>query len=190
MQVYNDFLKPLSDRLVGLICSILTLPILLLLMALIRLGSPGNPLFVQIRVGRNGQHFKIYKLRSMVINDGRQISADAGDKRVTPIGRIIRKTSLDELPQFWNLAFGDMSLIGPRPDLPQQKELYSDQEWNARHQVKPGVTGLAQALLRSKATVPQRKRLDLFYAEKISVGLDVIIVFKTIKTLFGKNLQT
>lgn len=190
MKIYNAFFKPLCDRSVGVVFSLLTLPLILVLLLLIRAGSPGKPIFVQIRVGRFGRHFKIFKLRSMVVNDGRQISADAGDKRVTPIGRFIRKTSLDELPQFWNLALGDMSLIGPRPDLPQQVELYQSWEWAARNQVRPGITGLSQALLRSKATVSQRKRLDLFYASKASFLLDVKIVIKTFQTLFGRDLQT
>jgi lipopolysaccharide/colanic/teichoic acid biosynthesis glycosyltransferase len=177
------------DRITGFILSLLTLPPILLFMILIRLESKGFPIFIQTRVGKNTKPFRIFKLRSMRLNDGRQFSTLSNDRRVTYIGKIVRKSSIDELPQFWNLLIGNMSLVGPRPDVQAQKEIYTLSEWQVRHLVKPGITGLAQALLRSSATVNQRKRLDIFYAQKSSLGLDIYIVFKTLKTLFAKNLQ-
>lgn len=189
MSTYRLLVKPIMDRVAGIVFTVLLLPLILIFMIMIRLETAGFPLFSQRRVGLNTNTFNIFKLRSMRINDGRQFSTAVNDDRVTRIGQIIRKTSIDELPQFWNLLNGKMSLIGPRPDVPEQRDLYTHDEWIGRHQVKPGITGLSQALLRSKATVNQRKRLDLFYARKCNFYLDVYIVRKTLKNLFAKNFQ-
>ena len=103
------------------------------------------------------------------------------------MGKVLRASSLDELPQLWNIAIGDMSFIGPRPDVPQQKSLYSEQEWQIRHSVRPGITGLAQATLRSDATPEQRKALDLQYVRENSLGLNVSIVFKTVQQVVRRR---
>jgi len=112
---------------------------------------------------------------------------NAGDTRITPVGRILRKTSLDELPQLLNVLKGEMSLVGPRPDTPGQEGDYSPEDWVRRHQVRPGITGLAQAKARQAATPEERLRLDLEYVERASVGLDVKILLMTVKQVVGKG---
>lgn len=143
----------------------------------------GRPiLFCQDRVGQDGKEFKMYKFRSMV-NNASSIGpyhTEIGDFRITPVGRFLRRTSLDELPQLFNVLLGDMSLVGPRPDLPEQKKLYSNREWATRCSVKPGITGLAQATIRSDCTFEERKVLDLEYAENHTLFLDFKILNLTL----------
>jgi lipopolysaccharide/colanic/teichoic acid biosynthesis glycosyltransferase len=103
------------------------------------------------------------------------------DSRITPVGRFIRRSSIDELPQLINVLKGEMSIVGPRPDVLKQKSEYSDEEWLKRLSVKPGITGLAQATLRSSATPEQRKRLDLDYVEQQSMWLDIKVIILTLK---------
>lgn len=123
----------------------------------------------------------MYKFRSMRVDADRigGYSTATNDPRITGIGRFIRRTSLDELPQLLNVIKGDMSLVGPRPDVPKQRFLYSDEEWLMRHQVRPGVTGLAQATLRSTGTEDERKALDLEYVQRRSLRLDLWILVLT-----------
>lgn len=112
------------------------------------------------------------------------------DSRITNIGKIMRKTSLDEIPQLLNILQGHMSFVGPRPDVPKQRELYSEEQWNKRLSVKPGITGLAQASIRSSGTHDDRTELDLKYVDSISLVSDIKIIFKTVETvLFGKNVN-
>ena len=156
----------------------------------IRLESPGPALFVQNRVGQKGREFKIYKFRSMRIDSERHGAqfATAGDERITRIGRFIRKTRLDELPQFWNILKGDMSLIGPRPE---QKAFVENFEhsipfYNYRHIVKPGISGWAQVMQGYTAdndTTQIKVEYDFYYIKHFSFSLDVLIFFKTIKTM-------
>ena len=125
----------------------------------------------------------------MVINAeslGGYSTADR-DPRITAIGRFIRRTSLDELPQLLNVLFGEMSIVGPRPDVPAQRSLYTDDEWTVRHSVRPGITGLAQSTLRSEATTEQRKAMDLEYAKNVSFALDVRIILMTIRQVVFKG---
>ncbi len=150
----------------------------------------GRPiLFRQRRVGRGGCEFGMYKFRSMV-KDAAAIGpyhTSANDPRITRTGRFIRRTSLDELPQLFNVLLGDMSLVGPRPDVPAQRALYTEADWAARCSVRPGVTGLAQALLRSEASAEQRLSLDLQYVREHSVLLDLKIMLWTAARLTGKG---
>ena len=111
----------------------------------------------------------------------------AGDPRITPVGRFIRRTSLDELPQLLNVLLGDMSLVGPRPDVPAQRSLYSDDQWAERCSVRPGITGMAQALLRSECTEAQRLEQDLRYVHEQNLWLDLKIMALTLKRLSGKG---
>lgn len=189
--LYSVFFKNLIDRLVGLIGTIISFPIVLFIIILIKLESRGPGIFKQIRVGKNTRNFNIYKLRTMTYNPSNTGSyfTHQNDTRITRIGKILRITSLDELPQFWNLLLGDMSLIGPRPDLPIQKTNYTNDEWSHRHKIKPGITGLAQAIKRSNCTEKQRKRLDFFYVNNINVFLDCYIVLKTFKILIRRGVQ-
>ncbi|MFD0667643.1 sugar transferase [Ramlibacter sp. MAHUQ-53] len=150
----------------------------------------GRPiLFRQVRVGRGGREFGMYKFRSMVKNAAAigPYHTSANDPRITRTGRFIRRTSLDELPQLLNVLAGDMSLVGPRPDVPAQRALYTEADWAARCSVRPGVTGLAQALLRSEATEAQRLALDLQYVREHSVLMDLKIMLWTAGRLTGKG---
>lgn len=125
----------------------------------------------------------------MVINAeslGGYSTADC-DPRITPIGRFIRRTSLDELPQLLNVLVGDMSIVGPRPDVPAQRSFYTEDEWMVRHSIRPGITGLAQSTMRSEATKEQRKAMDLEYANNASLALDARIILMTIKQIIFKG---
>jgi lipopolysaccharide/colanic/teichoic acid biosynthesis glycosyltransferase len=191
--------------------AIFALPLLLLLALLVRLSSPGPILCRQIRVGRNGQHFVFYKFRSMRVapedpvhqqyasslvagegeavtgRDGHKVYKLVDDSRVTPIGRFLRRTSLDELPQLLNVFRGEMSLVGPRPCLPFEWQLYKD--WQKRRlAVTPGMTGLWQVTGRSYVTFEDMVLLDLFYIANWSFAVDVRLLLRTVPVMiFGKG---
>ncbi len=174
-------MKRLFDIVVALITLVLIAPVLFTVAVYIAIET-GRPIFYrQQRVGLGGKPFTIIKFRSMVQNADRigGYSTRLGDPRITRSGRVLRKTSLDELPQLWNVLVGEMSIVGPRADVPQQKENYSDGEWSKRCSVKPGITGLAQSTLRSAATIEQRRDLDLRYVDQASPWLDLRIIGRT-----------
>lgn len=182
-------MKRLFDILSSLICIVVLSPILIIVLIGVRVQDGGASIFGQQRIGKNGQVFWMWKFRSMVINAqslGGYSTLDR-DPRITPFGRFIRRTSLDELPQLFNVLLGDMSIVGPRPDVPAQRNLYTDEEWAKRHSVRPGITGLAQATLRSAATVEQRKSLDLEYVNNISLVRDFKIILLTINQVIFKG---
>ncbi|UCV01368.1 sugar transferase [Acidovorax radicis] len=162
---------------------------LLLAAALAIAVETGLPvLFRQTRVGLNGREFGMFKFRSMVKNAasiGPYFTSD-NDPRITRVGCFIRRTSIDELPQLINVLRGDMSLVGPRPDVPMQRSLYTTADWALRCSVRPGITGLAQALYRSEATYEQRLNADLRYAREVSIWLDLRILVWSIRRLGGK----
>jgi len=182
-------LKRVFDIAVALIALAVLWPLLLVVALAIRLDSPGPALFRQTRVGVEGRPFSMLKFRSMVMDAERVggYSTAVGDPRITRVGRFIRRTSLDELPQIFNVLRGDMSWVGPRPDVPAQKDNYSDEDWRARHRVRPGITGLAQATLRSAATPAQRLALDLEYVERASLLFDLKILLLTVRQVLGKG---
>lgn len=182
-------MKRVFDLTMSLIVLILLSPIMLVVAVMIKFESKGPVIFKQERVGQYGKLFFIYKFRSMVIGASSQGPhfTQNNDERITRIGRLIRKTSLDELPQLINVAKGDMSLIGPRPDLPRQQSDYSETIWQKRISVRPGITGLAQATLRSAATFEQRTQLDLEYVDKVSFFYDVWVILLTLKQIALKG---
>lgn len=186
MKIYASLIKPALDIVGGIILSILSAPVIFILCVMIRKESRGNPVFVQKRVGKDTHLFPIFKLRTMV-KDAQSLGPGftaQGDARITKLGNILRKTSLDELPQFWNMALGHMSLIGPRPGLAREKEAYPSEEiYLKRHSAKPGITGLTQATLRSAATLEQAIASDIYYIENRSLMLDLDIIWKTIKVV-------
>ncbi len=170
---------------------LLSLPIMALIAIAMKITSPGDVLFRQRRVGCNGRVFTLYKFRSMR-PDAEALTgavwAQRSDTRVTPIGRIMRKTRLDELPQFWNVLRGDMSLVGPRPERPEFVQGLTKEIpfYGQRHVVKPGLTGWAQVRYSYGASVEdalEKLQYDLFYIKNMSVGLDLFIIFKTIQTV-------
>ena len=182
-------MKRVLDVIVSLVALVVLSPVLAAV-ALAVLFESGTPvLFRQTRVGLGGLEFPMYKFRSMVRHAAAigPYYTSAGDPRITRVGRFIRATSLDELPQLFNVLNGDMSLVGPRPDLPDQRPLYTEQQWAQRCSVRPGITGLAQATLRSEATPEQRLALDLRYAREHSLWLDLRILAWTLGRLSGRG---
>jgi lipopolysaccharide/colanic/teichoic acid biosynthesis glycosyltransferase len=177
------------DIVLSLIALLLLSPVMLGAAVAILLESGRPVVFLQRRIGLGGREFGMYKFRSMVkdaATRGPYFTSD-GDPRITPVGRFIRRTSIDELPQIFNVLAGDMSLVGPRPDVPQQRSGYTDADWNQRCSVRPGITGLAQALYRSDSTIAQRLEADLRYTRESSVWLDTKILWWTVRRLTGKG---
>lgn len=168
-------------------------PLLLLIAAAIVVESPGSPLFVDDRVGRGGRRFRMWKFRTMVPGApdhalGRKLLVD--DPRVTRMGWFLRRFSLDELPQLWNILIGDMSIVGPRPGLWEHYPQYSERQ-RARLLVRPGVTGLAQVRGRNALTWAERIELDLEYIRRLSLALDLGILLATVRAVLrGEGLYS
>jgi sugar transferase EpsL len=172
-----------AKRLLDLVLSLLLLVLFAIPMALVavairlRMGRP--ILYTQVRPGLDEKLFRLYKFRTMVdADDPFRLKLDDGD-RITPLGRFLRTTSLDELPQLWNVVRGDMSLVGPRPLLPAYLGRYTDRQAR-RHEVRPGITGLAQISGRNALTWPERLELDVRYVEQRSLWLDLVILLRTV----------
>ncbi len=182
-------MKRAIDILLATLSLLLVGPLLLLVALAILLDSGAPVLFRQTRLGLAGREFAMLKLRSMVVDAARAgpFYTLGDDPRITRLGRFIRRSSLDELPQILNVLKGDMSLVGPRPDVPAQRSLYTDADWQRRCSVRPGITGLAQALLRSQGTPEQRLELDLRYVEQChgwtGLWLDLKIMVWTVARL-------
>ncbi|NOH70303.1 sugar transferase [Vibrio pectenicida] len=182
-------MKRVFDILVSFIAILLFSPVLATVSILIYKNDRGSVLFRQKRVGMNGKEFNILKFRSMVENAselGGYQTLDS-DSRITKIGSFIRKASIDELPQFLNVLKGDMSIVGPRPNVPAQRVEYQESEWNKRNSVRPGITGLAQAMGRSSLSPKSRTQLDLEYAESHSFIGDISILFLTVKQIITQG---
>lgn len=182
-------LKRLIDMSVATCLLLILSPILVLTALAVGLESGWPVLFTQTRLGLGGREFGMFKFRSMVLNAAAlgPYFTSANDSRITRVGRFIRRTSLDELPQLFNVLRGDMSLVGPRPDVPAQVSLYSAADWAQRCSVRPGITGWAQATLRSEATPAQRLALDLRYSREASLWLDARIALWTLARLSGRG---
>ena len=182
-------MKRLLDILVAGTALLLLSPVLLATAAAVAIDSGFPVLFRQVRIGRDGRTFGMYKFRSMVKNAAAigPFNTSANDPRITRVGRFIRRTSLDELPQLLNVLRGDMSVVGPRPDVPVQRSLYNDADWAARCSVRPGITGLAQVVLRSEGSEDERRELDLRYVREHSVWLDLKILVWTVGRLTGRG---
>jgi len=190
--------KRLEDLILGAIISILILPVCVMIAIAVRLSSPGPVLFKQYRDGLNGKKIKVYKFRSMKQHqedEGSVTQATQGDGRITKVGAFIRRTSLDELPQFFNVLQGRMSIVGPRPHAVVHNEYYKDlvESYMWRHKVKPGITGWAQVSGYRGETdtlekMQGRVERDLWYIDNWSLGLDLkIIVLTALKGFFHKN---
>ena len=197
--MYVHFFLFLIHILIGL-CALPFLVLVILVFAPIIYFTDKGPVFYNAtRAGKDYKPFKMFKLRSMYVNspdlknpDGSTYNSD-DDPRVTPIGRFLRKTSLDEFPQFLNVLIGDISFIGPRPKLwhAQRKMEDMDGDRKKSFMVKPGITGYAQAYFRNSITQDEKFHWDAYYAENISFLMDVKIIFKTIKSvLFRENINT
>lgn len=179
MRVYKKITKPILDFTVALAAFIFLLPVFLFVVLFLALANKGNPFFLQPRPGKHGRIFKIIKFRTMTQERDANGQLLPDEDRLTVTGRLVRKTSLDEIPQLLNVIAGDMSLVGPRPLLPEYLELYNDHQ-KQRHLVKPGITGWAQVNGRNAITWKRKLDLDVWYVKNISFSLDVKIIWKTL----------
>lgn len=189
--MYRSFFKRLIDFIVSFVILLIILPIFLMIVLFLAIANNGKPFFIQRRPGKNGIVFKIIKFKTM--NDKKDTIGNllADEKRLTKIGKFVRKTSLDELPQLLNVLKGDMSLIGPRPLLPEYLPLYNEVQ-KRRHELNPGITGWAQVNGRNAISWEQKFAYDVWYVDNISLMLDMKIFFLTLKKVFvreGINMQ-
>lgn len=182
--MYRIYFKRFVDIVGALVTIVFLFPIFLIIIALIKIVDPGPIIFIQRRVGKAGKVFEFYKFRSMPENIGDFPSDKLGDIKLTWIGKLIRRTSIDELPQLINIIKGDMSIIGPRPPIPKQEELIELRRLNGALNCRPGLTGLAQVNSFNGMSVQEKASFDAEYAGNISFINDTIIVLKTIMYLF------
>jgi len=188
--MYKYLFKRLFDITLALIGFILLLPIFLTVTILLFIANGGKPFFYQKRPGKGGKIFRIVKFRSM--NDKKDSEGNLlpDGERITKVGAIVRKSSLDEIPQLINVLKGDMSLIGPRPLLVSYLPLYSSEQ-NRRHEVRPGITGWAQVNGRNAISWPEKFKLDVYYVDHLDVLLDLKILILTVKkVLFREGISS
>ncbi|UCS93517.1 sugar transferase [Echinicola marina] len=181
--MYITFCKSIIDRGVGFLGLVILSPILIILIIILTFHHRGNPFFSQKRVGKQNRIFSIIKFRTMSNRKGDNGELLPDHLRLTGVGRVIRNYSLDELPQFYNLLKGDMSLIGPRPLLVEYLKYYNEEQAR-RHLVKPGITGLAQVNGRNSLTWEKKFYYDVLYVNNQSLGLDLMILIKSAKQIF------
>ena len=192
LTVSQNFLKRTLDITVSLILLIFTLPIIVLLFILIPMTSRGPALYRQERLGKDARPYQIYKFRSMAVDAERKTGpmlAKKDDPRITKIGKLIRATRLDEIPQLFNIIKGDMSLVGPRPERKYFIDKFQETipDYNYRLTVKPGLTGLAQVLAKYSTTVDDKLRFDLMYVKNYSFALDIKIILQTIRVVLQRD---
>jgi sugar transferase (PEP-CTERM system associated) len=190
MSAAQQLFRRLLSVAVSFFALVICLPFLPLIILAVRLSSPGPIFFSQMRVGQRGRLFTVYKFRTMRQDAEAQgaVWASKDDPRVTSIGRFLRKTRLDEIPQFWNVLRGEMAFVGPRPERPEFVQWLSQDIpfYDLRHMIRPGITGWAQVRYQYGASLDETKRkleYDLYYVKHQSIGLDLLIMFETIKTI-------
>jgi len=188
-KTYCKIVKPALDRVLGFVLIVVLSPLLALIYVLIRLDSKGNGIFRQERIGAGGKVFTIYKFRTMYADVPKQgRSPERGnDPRITRVGRFLRKTSLDELPQLFNILKGNMSFIGPRPEQRSIVEAHFSNQDYYRFLVKPGITGLWQTSEDRKKPIYENLHHDFYYIDQISFAMDLKIIFRTVKVIFKSN---
>lgn len=174
------------DFTLALIALIFISPLILLLILFLAIANDGKPFFVQKRPGKRGKIFSIVKFKTMNDKKDKNGNLLSDADRLTKVGQFVRKTSLDEIPQLINVLKGDMSLIGPRPLLPQYLELYSDFQ-NRRHEVRPGITGWAQVNGRNAISWEKKFEYDVWYVDQLSFKQDCIIILKTVEKVFKRE---
>lgn len=189
--MYRNCIKRLLDILISLVALPFVVIVIIIMTPIIFLSDPGPIFFTAYRRGKNGKKFKMLKFRSMYINspdirneDGSTFNGE-NDPRVTKIGKLMRKTSLDEIPQILNVLVGDMSYIGPRPTLVTKAYKDFDDDMKKRVTIRPGITGYAQAYYRNSIGQDEKFKYDLYYVDNVSFVLDVKILFHTIKSVLG-----
>jgi len=192
-------IKRIIDFVLSLIGIIILSPVYIILILAIKIDSKGAAIFKQVRVGKDGKLFTIYKFRTMVPNAEKKrdleidpgnldnfVFQSKGDSRITKVGSFLRKTSLDEIPQLFNVLFGNMSLVGPRPEIPDVVKFYPE-HYKQRLLVLPGITGLAQISGRGEIELGKTVSYDLTYIKNFSVWYDIQILFKTVFSVFKKE---
>lgn len=190
--MYKQKIKRFLDILISLILLPFVSVTIFIVAPFIYFDDKGSTFYNSPRLGKNGRIFKMYKLRTMKEkcedirnNDGSTYNGQE-DSRLTKVGKILRKTSIDELPQILNVLKGDMSLIGPRPDLPEHINMYTNEE-KRKLEVKPGITGYNQAYYRNSIEWKERIKNDIYYIDNLTFSMDIKIFFKTIVTIFKKD---
>ena len=197
------FVKRAFDFIVALAAIVAISPLLLIISAIVYLGDPGPVIYGQLRIGKNGKAFKMWKFRSMYKNADKMIDQLIdeqrqqyitefkidNDPRITPVGNFLRKTSLDELPQLFNVLCNDMSLVGPRPLIESEIQTYYADMFDTLLSVKPGVTGYWQAYARNNATYQsgQRQQMEMYYVNHASIMLDIKILFRTVASVLRRD---
>ena len=184
--MYAKYIKRPLDLMLSLAALVILSPVLLVLTVTGVLFMKGNPFFTQLRPGKNEKIFRLVKFRTMSLEKDSQGNLLPDERRLNRYGRFLRSTSLDELPELWNIFCGDMSLIGPRPLLVSYLPYYTDRE-KLRHTVRPGLTGLAQVSGRNFLEWDKRLEKDVEYVENLSFGLDIKIFFTTVKKVFVRE---
>lgn len=197
------FVKRAFDFIAALAAIVAISPLLLIISAIVYLGDPGPVIYGQVRIGKNGKAFKMWKFRSMYKNADKMIDQLTdeqrqqyitefkidNDPRITPVGNFLRRTSLDELPQLFNVLCNDMSLVGPRPLIESEIQTYYSDMFDTLLSVKPGVTGYWQAYARNNATYQsgQRQQMEMYYVNHASIMLDIKILFRTVVSVLRKD---
>lgn len=197
------FVKRAFDFIVALAAIVAISPLLLIISAIVYLGDPGPVIYGQLRIGKNGKAFKMWKFRSMYKNADKMIDQLTdeqrqqyitefkidNDPRITPVGNFLRKTSLDELPQLFNVLCNDMSLVGPRPLIESEIQTYYADMFDTLLSVKPGVTGYWQAYARNNSTYQsgQRQQMEMYYVNHASIMLDIKILFRTVASVLRRD---
>ena len=182
--MYKKFFKRVIDTVIALFMLIILFPLLLVIAVAIKLDSKGPIIFRQTRIGLHGKEFSILKFRSMAVDSehtGSGVYSENGDPRVTKVGRLLRATSIDELPQLWNIIRGDMAIVGPRPPLtyhPWRIEKYTEEQLHM-FDVRPGITGWAQVHGRKCLEWHERIKMNVWYTQNVSFALDIKILFMT-----------
>ena len=181
--MYKKFGKRFFDIFLSTAAMLILSPPMVFISLLIKITDPGSIIFKQSRIGRGGQEFEFYKFRSMPVNTGDVSSDKVGDVRIGRVGKFIRRTSIDELPQLFNILLGDMSIVGPRPAIPSQTELINLRKNNNSIQCLPGLTGYAQINSFNGMSVKEKADLDEEYANSISLINDLKIIIRTFSYL-------
>ena len=184
--LYRHFLKRLFDFLLSLFALVVLSPLLLVLTILGAIKMNGNPFFTQERPGKNEKLFKLIKFRTMTCEKDSNGNFLPDDRRLTHYGKVLRSTSLDELPELFNMLIGDMSIVGPRPLLVKYLPLYNEEQHH-RHDVRPGFTGWAQVNGRNSISWEKKFQDDIWYVEHCSILLDIRIILKTVGVVLGRK---
>ena len=185
--MYKHFFKRIIDFSIAFVAlSVLVLPLIIVTLWLYFSNKGAGAFFFQERPGKDGKIFKIVKLKTMTDERDANGNLLPDEMRLTKVGKFVRSTSIDELPQFWNVLVGDMALIGPRPLLPRYLPWYTEDEKH-RHDVRPGITGYAQCHGRNAVTWDEKLAMDVWYANHVSLNTDLKIIFKTIKSVLKRE---